>query len=265
MDDELLIHALIISDSNGRFLVDVIRNDKLETAHLSGFIGALKMFGEETLGKIRDISINGLDIDMLIVSKYKLIMIAIMDAELPEIGFRAGCERALDLFDTLHGEDLKSWDGSLKTFRDFRSLLNQQIERYFKELEDFRFAKRAHKLTFEELKDEMVKYNQKFFKDEDLEEKIEEKPKQTEKVIEEKKPKKEEKKQIVVESVTEEEPKVKEKPKEKPKVEPLDKDQEEAKEESKEEPIEEPKKELKEDIEMLDKELVEKFEKETGK
>ena len=163
MDDELLIHGLIIADKNGRFLVDVIRNNKLETAHLSGFIGALKMFGEQSLGRIRDISINGLDIDMLIVTKNRLIMIAIMDADLPEIGFRAGCERALDLFDTLHGEDLKSWDGSLKTFRDFRSLLSQQIDRYFEELADFRFAKRAQHLTFEELKEEMVKYNQKFF------------------------------------------------------------------------------------------------------
>jgi len=171
MDDEILIHALIISDNNGRFLVDVIRNEKLETAHLSGFIGALKMFGEETLGKIRDISINGLDIDMLIVSKHKLIMIAIMDADLPKIGFRAGCEKALDLFNTLHGEDLKSWKGSLKTFRDFRSLLNQQIERYFGELKDFGIGKRAQTLTFEDLKDDLVKYNQEFFK-----EKVKDKP-----------------------------------------------------------------------------------------
>jgi len=219
MDDELLIHALIISDKNGRFLVDVVRNNKLETAHLSGFIGALKMFGEQSLGRIRDISINGLDIDMLIVSKYKLIMIAIMDAELPEIGFRAGCERALTLFDTLHGEDLKSWDGSLKTFRDFRSLLNQQIDRYFEELADFRFAKRAQHLTFEELKEEMVKYNQKFFKGEDFEEEIEDKPKTKEKKEEKKVSKEPEKKKIVVDSVTESEPKAKEEFKEEPKQE----------------------------------------------
>ncbi len=170
MDDEILIHGLVIADEHGRFLVDVVRNDKLDVAHLSGFIGALKMFGEDMLGKIRDISINGLDIDMLIVTKNKLIMIAIMDAELPEIGFRAGCEKALDLFNTLHGEDLKSWDGSLKTFRGFRNLLNQQIDRYFEELEEFRFAKMSQNLTFEELKDEMVKYNQKFFQGDNFEE-----------------------------------------------------------------------------------------------
>ena len=134
MSERILIHALIISDNNGQFLCDVIRNDKLETAYLSGFIGALKMFGEETLGKIKDISINGLDIDMLIVSKYDLIFIALMDSDIPHLKFREGCETALDVFYKIFSEELKSWDGSLSPFRGFRDLLNGQVERYFEEL-----------------------------------------------------------------------------------------------------------------------------------
>ncbi|MGV9203907.1 MAG: hypothetical protein ACOC44_07775, partial [Promethearchaeia archaeon] len=70
MKKNILIHALIISDEQGRFLVDLIRNKDLNTAQLSGFISAFKMFGEETLGNIKAISIDGLDIDMLVVSKY---------------------------------------------------------------------------------------------------------------------------------------------------------------------------------------------------
>lgn len=140
MSGKLLVHALIISDSNGRFLVDLVRNKQIRTDYLSGFIGALKMFGEETLGNIRDISINGLDIEMLIVSKYNLICVAIIDADIPEINFRRGCERALDVFYSLFKDKIEGWDGSLETFRDFKELLNEQILRYFEELAEYGYS-----------------------------------------------------------------------------------------------------------------------------
>lgn len=133
MQKKYLVHALIISDNNGRFLVDIIRNSKLDTAHLSGFIGALKMFGEETLGQIKDININGLDIDMIIVSKLDLIFIAIVDGDLPHLNFREGCGRALDVFHKIFQDKIEKWDGALKEFRDFRDILMGQIRRYFEE------------------------------------------------------------------------------------------------------------------------------------
>ncbi|MHA1292058.1 MAG: hypothetical protein ACTSQJ_05255 [Promethearchaeota archaeon] len=135
--NRILIHALIISDNNGRFLVDLIRNPDLKTDYLSAFIGALKMFGEETLGKIKDISINGLDIDLLVISRYGLAMIAIMDSNVPILNFREGCERALDVFYKIFKDKIENWDGSLKTFKDFRELLKGQVNRYFEELEAF--------------------------------------------------------------------------------------------------------------------------------
>jgi hypothetical protein len=138
---QILIHALIIADHNGRFLVDVVRNQKLKTDYLSGFIGALKMFGEETLGNIKDISINGLDIDMIIVSKHNLIMIAVMDSDVPLLDFREGCARALEVFYKIFGDQIDSWNGSLETFRDFQDLLREQISRYFQELRDYDLKK----------------------------------------------------------------------------------------------------------------------------
>ena len=135
MSERLLVHALIISDNNGQFLCELVRNNKLDPAHLSGFISALKMFGEETLGKIRDISINGLDIEMLIISKYDLVFIALMDSNVPHLNFREGCERALDVFYRIFHDKLKDWDGSLKPFKDFKELLEGQVQRYFDEIE----------------------------------------------------------------------------------------------------------------------------------
>lgn len=137
MTDRILIHALIIANSDGQFLCELIRNDMLEPAYISGFIGALKMFGEETLGKIRDISINGLDIDMLIVTKHDLIFIAIMDSEVPHLDFREGCENALDVFHKLFKEQIESWDGTLKPFKGFKELLEGQVNRYFEELKEY--------------------------------------------------------------------------------------------------------------------------------
>ena len=37
-----------------------------------------KMFGSQTLGKIGDISINGLDINLLVVHRYSLLCIAVI-------------------------------------------------------------------------------------------------------------------------------------------------------------------------------------------
>ncbi len=152
MQQKILIHALIIADHNGRFLVDVVRNQKLKTDYLSGFIAALKMFGEETLGRIKDISINGLDIDMIIVTKYNLIMIAVMDSEVPLLDFREGCARALDVFYKIFGDKIDNWDGSLETFRDFQDLLKDQIARYFEELREHEFKLRVKEMDIESKK-----------------------------------------------------------------------------------------------------------------
>ncbi len=160
----LIIHALIIADDNGRFLVDVIRNEKLEATRLSALIGALKIFGEETLGKIKDIRINGLGINMLVVSKYNLIMIAIMDEDLPETNFREGCESALDTFYDSYKEVLQNWKGNLRLFSDFKILLNQQIQNYIEALKSFIYGSNETHDTFGKLMKDMDSYNKRFFK-----------------------------------------------------------------------------------------------------
>ena len=149
MQQKILIHALIIADHNGNFLVDVVRNQKLKTAYLTGFIAALKMFGEETLGNIKDISINGLDIDMIIVTKYNLIMIAVMDSNIPLLDFREGCARALDVFYKIFGDQIDTWDGALDTFADFQDLLKEQIARYFEELREYDVKMRVKEMDIE--------------------------------------------------------------------------------------------------------------------
>ncbi|MFO8017546.1 MAG: hypothetical protein R6U96_02835 [Promethearchaeia archaeon] len=138
MKEKIFIHALIISDEQGRFLVDLIRNKNLDTAQLSGFISALKMFGEETLGDIEAISIDGLDIDMLVVSKYDLVFISIMDTYCAQItDFRKGCEKALDTFYKKYKDKLFNWDGDLRQFREFKDILKDQVKKYLEKMREY--------------------------------------------------------------------------------------------------------------------------------
>lgn len=171
-----LVHAFIISDNNGRFLVDIVRNPKIETEHLSSFIGALKIFGEETLGKIRDIQINGLDINLMIVAKYNLISIVILDSDLPELNMRDGCEKILDAFNKFFKDKVENWNGALEEFRDFRILMDGLVQHFFELLTEY---KKEHKIeleakgrkrgdtvtkSFDSLKEQLSEYNKKFFK-----------------------------------------------------------------------------------------------------
>ena len=98
MTRRILVHALIIAGNDGNFLVSVVRNPELDEAVLSGFISALNMFGQQTLGKVGDISISGLGINLLVINKWGLHIIGILDSDLPELNFREGCENALDVF-----------------------------------------------------------------------------------------------------------------------------------------------------------------------
>jgi len=138
----ILIHALIISDTDGNFLVHLIRNGELDEALLSGFIAALNMFGKQTIGDLNEISLSGLDISLLVVSKYNLICIAVMDADLTELDFREGCENALDVFYERYKDELDNWGGNIAKFRDFRAFLDGQIQDYFVKIKAFRKQQR---------------------------------------------------------------------------------------------------------------------------
>ena len=103
----------------------------MDEALLSGFIAALNMFGKQTIGDLNEIAFTGLDVSLLVVSKYGLVCIAIMDADLTDIDFKEGCEEALDAFYERYHDNIHDWDGNMSKFRDFRDFLDAQIQEYF--------------------------------------------------------------------------------------------------------------------------------------
>jgi len=118
---------------------------------LSSFVGALSLFGQENMGKIEEITIKGLDIEMIIVNKYNLVLIAIMAKEFLKQDIRNEAEKALDMFYSLYKDKIgESCD--VQEFESFKDTLYTQIEKYFnkitgegkeKEIGDFGFFTEA--------------------------------------------------------------------------------------------------------------------------
>ena len=118
---------------------------------LSSFVGALSLFGSENLGKIEEIIIKGLSIQMIIVNKFDLVLIAIMDKDFVKEDIRDEAEKALDMFYHLYKNEISDCT-DVSQFESFKNILYDQIVEYFnrvngenskKEIRDFGFFTEA--------------------------------------------------------------------------------------------------------------------------
>ena len=97
---------------------------------LSSFVGALSLFGSESLGKIEEITIKGLSIQMVIVNKFDLVLIAIMDKNFVKEDIREEAEKALDMFYHLYQNEISDCT-DVSQFESFKKILYDQIVEYF--------------------------------------------------------------------------------------------------------------------------------------
>ncbi len=97
---------------------------------LSSFVGALSLFGSESLGKIEEITIKGLSIQMIIVNKFDLVLIAIMDKDFVKEDMREEAEKALDMFYHLYQNEISD-STDVSQFESFKKILYNQIVEYF--------------------------------------------------------------------------------------------------------------------------------------
>jgi len=131
--DYSFMKAIVICKESGQYLLDLILDLKINPLLLSSFIGALALFGKDNMGKIREITVKGLDLEMIIVSKYDLILIAIIDKAYVRENLRDEAEKALDMFYLLYKEDIEN---SIHTgvFESFNKILMLQIKDYLDEI-----------------------------------------------------------------------------------------------------------------------------------
>jgi len=97
---------------------------------LSSFVGALSMFGAENMGKIEEITIKGLSIQMIIVNKFDLVLIAIMDKHFVKEDIRDEAVKALDMFYHLYKNEIGDCT-DVSQFESFKQVLYDQIVEYF--------------------------------------------------------------------------------------------------------------------------------------
>ena len=113
---------------------------------LSSFVGALSLFGAENMGKIEEITIKGLSIQMVIVNKFDLVLIAIMDKDFVKEDIRKEAVKALDMFYHLYKNEIGDCT-DVSQFESFKKILYDQIVEYFdrtngkykEEIRDFGF------------------------------------------------------------------------------------------------------------------------------
>ena len=97
---------------------------------LSSFVGALSLFGAENMGKIEEITIKGLSIQMIIVNKFDLVLIAIMDKHFVKEDIRVEAVKALDMFYHLYQNEIGDCT-DVSQFESFKKILYDQIVEYF--------------------------------------------------------------------------------------------------------------------------------------
>ncbi|MFX1380698.1 MAG: hypothetical protein ACFFA4_16565 [Promethearchaeota archaeon] len=108
---------------------------KINPVLLSSFVGALGLFGEN-LGQIEEINIKGLDVEMIIVYKYNLIFVAILDKEFIKHDIREEAEKSLDMFYSLYRKEINENYNEISQFTSFKNILFSQIEEYFNRIKE---------------------------------------------------------------------------------------------------------------------------------
>jgi hypothetical protein len=120
----------VICKETGMYLLDLILDSDINPILLSSFVGALSLFGAENMGKIEEITIKGLSIQMIIVNKFNLVLIAIMDKDFVKEDIRNEAVKALDMFYHLYQNEIGDCT-DVSQFESFKKILYDQIVEYF--------------------------------------------------------------------------------------------------------------------------------------
>ena len=114
----------------------MILDTEINPVLLSSFVGALSLFGKDNLGKIEEINVKGLAVDMIVVYKYNLILIAIISHDFKD-DIRDEAEKALDMFYSSYVKELQNLEFlNVSIFDEFKKVLYLQIQDYFEILKD---------------------------------------------------------------------------------------------------------------------------------
>ena len=137
--DSSLIKAIIISHNDGRLLVSVVNDETIDPALVAPFMSAILMFAGEQLGNLEEITIKGLDLEIMAVHKNELHLTAIFSREMIKVDIRKEAEEALNAFYNRYYDAIQCTNINLILFEEFEEKLREHIKEYMA------YAKKHHK------------------------------------------------------------------------------------------------------------------------
>ncbi len=127
---EKYIVGVFISRKGGDILFSKSFDPKIQLPLIGNFIGALSLFGEENLGAIKRILVEGLNLEMNIVSKHDLIMTMVFRPNLVKEHSIEYYEHCLDLFYSDFQEQIDTGSTKLNDYYPFEPKLNEILAEY---------------------------------------------------------------------------------------------------------------------------------------
>ncbi len=126
--------GIFICRDGGDVLFSYQIDPTLKIDLISNFIAALSMFGEENVGQIKRIFIEGLDVEMNIVSKYGLISVFFFRPNMVKNHLEEEAEILLDRFYSIFKEPIEQGKTNLGIFLKFEEELCLCVLNYLRKL-----------------------------------------------------------------------------------------------------------------------------------
>ncbi len=126
--------GIFICRDGGDVLFSYQIDPSLKIDLISNFIAALSMFGEENVGQIKRIFIEGLDVEMNIISKYDLITVFFFKPNVVKDHLEKEAEILLDRFYLVFKEQIEQGKTNLGIFLKFEEELCLCVLNYLRKL-----------------------------------------------------------------------------------------------------------------------------------
>ncbi len=122
--------GIFVAREGGDILYSKAFQDDLKLPLMSNFIAALNMFGEENIGKIKRILIEGLNIEMNIVSKHGLILTMLFRPNMVKDHISKFYEIGLDLFYAEFQEQIDQKKTNQSIYATFDTKMDEILYEY---------------------------------------------------------------------------------------------------------------------------------------
>lgn len=128
-----LVKGIVICKDSGEYIFDLMIDSDLNPLLLSSYVGALSLFGHDNVGIIDEIIIRAENVEMNIISNYKLVLIAILDKQFAaDHDFKQEAENLLDLFYETYKDLLQSVE--VGHFEPFKKVLQEKINAFLENM-----------------------------------------------------------------------------------------------------------------------------------